>query len=113
MRNVYQEVIDEFAEIREKGIGHLRKRTRTAVSPVKEYKPHEIKELRERMQYSQSFFGEYLGVSLKTVQAWEAGTNKPTGTALRIFQVLEQDLDILDKYIIAGFTPHRDGRMAQ
>jgi len=103
MRNVYQEIIDEGNEILEKGMGHLRRRTRTytPVSPTKEYQPHEIKALRERNQYSQSFFGEYLGVSLKTVQAWEAGTNKPTGTALRIFQVMEKDPNALDKYILA------------
>jgi putative transcriptional regulator len=103
MRNVYQEVIDELKEINEIGTDHLRKRVRvyTPVSPIKEYQPHEIKAIREQNQYSQSFFGEYLGVSLKTVQAWEAGTNKPTGTALRIFQVLEKDPRALDKYILA------------
>ena len=103
MRNVYQEIIDEGNEILEKGMGHLRRRTRTytPVSPIKEYQPYEIKAIREQNQYSQSFFGEYLGVSLKTVQAWEAGTNKPTGTALRIFQVLEKDPRALDKYFLA------------
>ncbi|MCL2565587.1 MAG: helix-turn-helix domain-containing protein [Defluviitaleaceae bacterium] len=100
MRNIYQEVIDEGNEILEKGIGHLRRRTHMPVSPVKEYAPEQIKALREKNQYTQSYFGEVLGVSLKTVQAWEAGTNKPTGTALRIFQILEQDPHALDKYIL-------------
>ena len=104
MRNVYQEIILEGNEILEKGIGHLRRNTRThtPLSPVKEYSPHEIKEIREKNQYSQTFFGEYLGVSLKTVQAWEDGTNKPTGTAFRIFQILEQDPHALDKYLLAN-----------
>lgn len=102
MRNIYQEVIDEFAEIKEKGTGHLRRRTReyTPLSPIKDFEPHEIKAIREKNQFSQSYFGEFLGVSLKTVQAWEAGTNRPTGTALRIFQVLEQDPNALDKFIL-------------
>ena len=102
MRNVHEETLAELREIAEIGTDHLRKRVRyyTLVSPVKEFKPHEIKALRERNQYSQSFFGEYLGVSLKTVQAWEAGTNKPTGTTLRFFQVLEKDPHVLDKYIL-------------
>jgi len=69
--------------------------------PIKEYQSHEIKVIRERNQYSQSFFGEYVGVSLKTVQAWKAGTNKPMATPLRIFQVLEEDPHALDKYILA------------
>jgi putative transcriptional regulator len=103
MRNVHDETLAELREIAEIGTDHLRKRVRvyTPVSPVKEYLPHEIKAIREQNQYSQSFFGEYLGVSLKTVQAWEAGTNKPTGTAMRIFQILEKDPHALDKYILA------------
>ena len=103
MKSVYQEIIDEFTEINSKGTEHLRKRTRiyTPVSPLKEYAPHEIKAIREKNQYSQAFFGEYLGVSPKTIQAWEAGTNKPSGVALRMFQVIEQDPHALDKYILA------------
>lgn len=100
--NVYQEIIDECKEIREKGIGHLRRRTRklTPIVPIKEYAPHEIKALREKNQYTQLYLGEILGVSIKTIQAWECGTNKPTGTALRILQVLEQDPHALDQYIL-------------
>ena len=103
MRNVYQEIIEEGNEILEKGMAHLRRNVRTPIpiAPIKEYAPHEIKAIREKNQYSQMFFGEYLGVSLKTVQSWEDGTNKPTGTALRIFQILEQDPHALDKYLLA------------
>jgi len=102
MKNVYKELIDELKEINETGIDHLRKRTRTykPVSPIKEYQPHEIKAIREKKQFSQSYLGEYMGVSSKTIQAWEAGTNKPSGVALRIFQVLEKDPHVLDKYIL-------------
>ena len=103
MRNVYQEIIDEGNEILQTGTENLRRRTRIyrSISPIKNYTPHEIKAIREKNQFSQSFFGEYLGVSLKTIQAWEAGTNKPTGTALRIFQVLEQNPHALDEYILS------------
>ena len=99
----HDEVLDEFREIARIGTDHLRKRVyyHAPVQPVKDYQPHEIKALRERHQYTQSFFGEYLGVTLKTIQAWEAGTNKPTGTTLRLFQVMEQEPHVLDKYILA------------
>ena len=102
MRNIYQEIIEEGNEILENGIGHLRHRTRThmPIAPLKEYTPHEIKAIREKNQYSQTFFGDYLGISLKTMQAWENGTDKPTGAALRIFQILEQDPYALDKYLL-------------
>jgi putative transcriptional regulator len=103
MRNIYQEIIDEGGEILEKGTGHLRRHTREymPVFPLKAYGPCEIKALREKNSYTQSYFGELLGVSLKTIQAWEAGTNKPTGTALRLFQILEQNPRALDEYILS------------
>ena len=31
----------------------------------------------------------YMGVSAKTVEAWEAGTNRPSGTASRILSMME------------------------
>ena len=101
MRNVHDETLEELREISERGIGHLRRRTReyTPVAPVIKYSPQEIKELREKLQFTQTYFGEFLGVSLKTIQAWESGTNKPNGAALRIFQVLKKDPSALDKYI--------------
>jgi putative transcriptional regulator len=32
-----------------------------------------------------------MGVSVKTVEAWEKGTNKPIGTARRMLSLLQQD----------------------
>ena len=102
MSSVHDDTLAELKEIAENGIGHLRRRTRTyiPITPIKKYNAQEIKQLREKNNYTQSYFGELIGVSLKTVQAWEAGTNKPAGTALRIFQILEQDPHALDKYIL-------------
>jgi len=38
---------------------------------------------------TQVLFANYMGVSLKTVEAWEKGTNRPTGTACRLISMLE------------------------
>jgi len=101
MRNVHEETLEELKEISERGISHLRRRTREhrQISPIVTYSPQEIKELREKLQFTQTCFGELLGVSLKTIQAWESGTNRPNGTALRVFQMLESDPKALDKYV--------------
>ena len=101
MRNVHEETLAELREISEIGIGHLNRRTReyAPIAPIINYSPQEIRKLRIKLQYTQTYFGELLGVSLKTIQAWEAGTNKPNGTALRVFQVLEKDPKALDKYV--------------
>jgi putative transcriptional regulator len=41
-----------------------------------------------------------LGVSLKTVEAWESGKNVPSGPALRMIEMLKDDPDVLLKYNI-------------
>ncbi|MBQ3801765.1 MAG: helix-turn-helix domain-containing protein [Treponema sp.] len=38
---------------------------------------------------TQVLFADYMGVSQKTVEAWEKGTNHPTGTACRLISMLE------------------------
>ncbi|NLZ68056.1 MAG: type II toxin-antitoxin system MqsA family antitoxin [Spirochaetales bacterium] len=55
----------------------------------------DVKELRKFLQLSQSLFAQVLGVSHKTVQAWEHGTNIPTGSALRLMNILKKYPDVL------------------
>lgn len=57
--------------------------------------PKEIKEMREFLQLSQSLFADVLGVSVKTVIAWEKGTNTPCGPALRMMQILKNNPDVI------------------
>ena len=47
---------------------------------------------------SQRIFASYMGVSLKTVEAWEAGTNHPSGAASRILSMMEMDVNLTEKY---------------
>ncbi len=35
-------------------------------------------------------FAQYLGVSPKTVEAWEAGKNKPSGSSSRLLELLDE-----------------------
>jgi putative transcriptional regulator len=46
---------------------------------------------------TQKLFAAALGVSVKTVEAWEAGTNKPIGVANRMLELLSIDAELLDK----------------
>ena len=43
---------------------------------------------------TQSAFANYMGVSSKTVEAWEKGTNHPTGPACRLIYFLANKKDI-------------------
>ena len=49
------------------------------IAPVKRYTKSEIKQILNNHKLSQRLFANYMGVSIKTVEAWENGKNYPTG----------------------------------
>ena len=59
------------------------------IQPVKNYDNKRIREIRNSVGMTQVLFADYMGVSCKTVEAWEKGTNHPTGTACRLISMLE------------------------
>jgi len=77
----------------------VRKRVVT-VMPVPQYKGIEIKRIREELKITQANFAELMGVSVKTVEAWENGRNIPQGPAQRMLDLLKNESDIVDKYIV-------------
>lgn len=62
-----------------------------SISPVADYSNNEIRLLRNKLALTQLTFAKLLGVSEKTVEAWEKGTNKPNGPARRIIGMLKED----------------------
>ena len=74
------------------------KRNKITVEPVKIYSADEIKKIRNSMGMSQKSFASYIGVSDKTVEAWEAGTNHPSGAASRILNMMEIDKDLIIRF---------------
>ena len=54
----------------EKGNGKARVKT-YMIMPIKEYSNKEIREIRIKAGMTQSVFASYMGVSKKTVEAWE------------------------------------------
>ena len=74
------------------------KRGKFIVSPVKSYDAVRIKKVREAINISPTVFAEALGVSLKTVEAWESGRNIPRGPTARILQLLEENQNLLDEH---------------
>ena len=65
------------------------RRTVYEIQPVKKYDNAQIKRIRNSVGMTQSLFASYMGVSNKTVEAWEKGVNHPTGTACRLISMLE------------------------
>ena len=80
-----QEAIDY-----ERGKGSA-KRTTYVIDPVKKYSNVDIKKIRTRAGMTQAVFADYLGVSPKTIEAWELGRTHPTGPANRLLDILAQN----------------------
>ncbi len=53
---------------------------RLCLPPVWSLKPEQIKQIHERSRVSQAVFAALLNTSVSTVQKWEIGQKKPTGT---------------------------------
>ncbi len=69
--------------------------------------PRQIAELRRNgLGVSQSIFARLLNVALQTVHAWEQGTRKPTGSALRLLNLAAQK-PITLKRLVTGRTGQR------
>ena len=65
------------------------------IASPRAFSPEEIRSLRIRLRLSVGMFAELLSVSDKTVEAWEAGTNVPSGPALRLMTMIMTYPDIL------------------
>ena len=74
------------------------KRNVVKIEPLKKYNAQKIKGIRSSVGMSQKLFAGYLGISQKTVEAWEAGKNIPNGTASRLLQIMEQNPDVINQY---------------
>lgn len=85
----------------EKGNGNART-VQLTVAPIPDFTAEEIKALRQALKMTQSTFAALMGVSPKTVEAWEAGTNIPLGTARRMLGLLKFDNSIPTKYNLVG-----------
>ena len=80
--------LEEAIEI-EKGLKKGRSTT-FIFKPVKKYTNTEIKAIRNKAGMTQAAFASYLGVSVKTVEAWELGRTHPTGPAFRLINILDE-----------------------
>lgn len=70
----------------------LKRNTRSIdIEPVTIYNSQQIKNIRNKIGLTQNLFAKYLGVSAKTVEAWEAGRNKPSGPSNRLLCLLDMD----------------------
>ena len=104
MSNVYESIIAGLNEAIDDAKSSEKKLKRNVVhvEPIKEYNAEEVKKIRLNTGMSQNVFASYMGVSEKTVEAWEAGRNMPDGPARRILAMLKVDPTLPQKMNIVA-----------
>lgn len=100
MERVYESIMTGLVEAVADAKSKEKKLKRRVVSvvPVKDYDAKEIQKIRKKTGLSQKLFAGYMGVSPKTVEAWEAGINRPSGAASRILSMMEMDTELTIRY---------------
>jgi putative transcriptional regulator len=58
--------------------------------PCPQYTAKDVRRIRAKSHASQGVFAAYLNVSKITVAAWEQGTKKPSGAALKLLEFVER-----------------------
>lgn len=92
-----KEGLEEAIEF-EKGKGQAKVKT-YVITPVTEYAPGEIRDVRIHAGMTQTVFAKYMGVSKKTVEAWEGGRTHPTGPAFRLMNILETEKEYTPGFV--------------
>ncbi|MCM1316402.1 MAG: helix-turn-helix domain-containing protein [Prevotella sp.] len=99
--SVYESIIQGLNEAIEYEKGTVKAKTaKLTVAPLPDIASGDVKSIRLSLNMTQVIFAEVIGVSVKTVEAWEAGTNTPSGIARRMLSLLQSDPSLPEKYKI-------------
>ena len=99
MSEVSKGIMRGLEEMLEHAQGKIELRSRNVtIVPPRVFTAIEIRNIRDRLNMSQGFFADTIGVSKKTVESWEYGRGKPSGAAARLLAIAEVDPDALRRY---------------
>jgi putative transcriptional regulator len=70
-----------------------------------QYNPKKIKNTRDVLGVSQALFAQFLGVSPKTVAAWERGAKTPQDIACRFMDEIRHDPDYWRSRLAKSASP--------
>ena len=89
LASVHEAVADLY------GLGLVNKATmrrfdELCLEVVPEYSPDEIRSLRARLNLSQAVLASVINASANSIQKWEKDTKKPSGTALKLLNLLDR-----------------------
>lgn len=57
---------------------------------LRDYSPADVRRIRGKTKASQAVFAAVLNVGLSTVAAWEQGSKKPSGPAVKLLDLVER-----------------------
>lgn len=101
--DVYKSIITGLDEAVGFEKGRIKARTaKCTVNPAPSFNAQEIKSVRNSLQMTQATFAAVMGVSNKTVEAWESGRNVPIGTVRRMLSLLKADPALLTRHNIVS-----------
>ncbi len=86
--------------------------TTYVIEPVQEFSGMEIRQIRRDAGMTQVVFAYYMGVSKKTVEAWEGGRTHPTGPVFRLLNILKKQNEESCKYVIDERTEDKHDNIA-
>ncbi len=93
-----QKLIQSARQSEAHSAGKMKLRANTIeILPVPDYKPQEIKGIRARLGLTQGLMGGIVGVSTKTVEAWEIGYRRPSSAAMRVLAELDTNPKYFEK----------------
>ena len=97
--SVYKSIMQGLTEAEEYQHGKITaRRKRMNIKPVLVFSTEDIKRIRQKTGLSQVMFAISLGVSPKTVEAWENGRNKPEGASRRLLEIVRDDPNFIKRF---------------
>ena len=90
-RDIGREILEGIREIKAFKEGKVKLVTRRLDNPSPP------KEIRSKLNLSQSAFAALMGVSVRTVQDWEQGRREPRGPAKSLLRIAEQHPEVFLK----------------
>ncbi len=97
--NVYESIVQGLTEAEQYQQGTISARkTKLTIKPVETFSTDDIKQIRKQTGLSQISFAGTIGVSPKTIEAWENGRNKPEGAARRLLEIIRDDPNFILRF---------------
>lgn len=84
------ESLKDFLDAADRGEQITVRRVKLNLEP-RPYTPEEVRMTREKLRVSQAMFAQLMGVSPKTVEAWESGDNPTSGPVCRLLEDINID----------------------